>query len=510
MKILSIKSISAALFTSALLFTGCTDLTDGFSTDPVNITDPSVITTDKFLSGVETSLIGVYEADMNRLTGMWTGHFSGEDRQYIGLSQYGVSGRDFNAEWGGVYSLVLQNVNIVKRRCKVEKNTLMLGIAQTIQAMALGLAADLWGDVPSTEANQYPTIASPKFDDQLAVYARVQQLLDSAIANLALEVPDKLVTFTGDADFYFGGDPVKWTETANTLKARYFLHTRDYASAVTFAQAGISTGDNNMMAPHGTSYLQNFNLYYSFTNYDRPGYMAANGVAAPLMDPFNPDSRNNAKTNEATRFNYLYLNNYDGTYDLNYLFSVDYETPEDYDGFFGAATSFPLVTFEENQLILAESYIKQNDADNALTALNDLRAYLNSGDGFSPGYLVNPTAMVEDEDDLANTHMDPGFYLPYDLTDFDAGGIENADNIDRDKALLREILEERYVSLTGQLETFNDIRRTNNFLGIPVKSGSPNIPSRLLYPQSELNANTNVPKTGVGLFEPTKVNSTPY
>jgi len=265
MKRISIKSISAAVVSSALLFTGCTELTDGFSTDPVNITDPSVITTDKFFSGVETSLIGIYEADMNRLTGMWTGHFSGEDRQYINLSQYGVSGRDFNQEWGGIYSSVLQNVNIVKGRCHIEKNTLMLGMAQTMEAMALGLAADLWGDVPSSEANQYPAIASPKYDPQASVYARVHQLLDSAIDNLALDVPAKLETFTGKADFFLGGDAAKWTEVSHTVKARYYLHTRDYAGAQAEALNGISVPENNMKAPHGSSYLQDFNLYYSFT-----------------------------------------------------------------------------------------------------------------------------------------------------------------------------------------------------------------------------------------------------
>jgi len=238
--------------------------------------------------------------------------------------------------------------------------------------------------------------------------------------------------------------------------------------------------------------------------------MGANGVAAPLMDPFNPDSRNNAKTDESSRFNYFFLNNYDGTYNINSVWSVDYETPEGWDGLFGAVTSFPLVTFEENALILAEAHIKQGNATDAIDALNTLRAYLDSGAGFPEGYNDNPTLLVEDEDDLANTHRDPGFFLPYVLTDFDAGEIENMDNIDPNEAILREILEERYITLTGQLETFNDVRRTNNFLGIPVKSGSPAFPSRLLYPQSELNANPNVPTTGVGLFEPTKVNSTPY
>jgi len=249
MKIISIKSISAALM-SALLISGCTDLTDNFSTDPVNITDPSVISTDKFLTGVQVSVIGVFEADMNRLTGMWTGHFSGEDRQYIGLGNYGVSGRDFSTEWGGIYSNVLQNVNIIKSRSKTEKNPYVLGMAQTMQAMSLGIAADLWGDVPFTEANQYPVIVSPKYDDQMAVYTRVQVLLDSAIGNFALPPGGKKFNL-GDADIFFQGNVAKWTAAANTLKARYYLHTRDYASAQEYAEKGILDASGNLLAPHG-------------------------------------------------------------------------------------------------------------------------------------------------------------------------------------------------------------------------------------------------------------------
>jgi len=380
----------------------------------------------------------------------------------------------------------------------------MLAIAQTTEAMAAGLAADLWGDVPFTEMSQYPTITTPKYDDQASVYANVQILLDSAIKNFEKDVPAKLGKDAAGADFFFGGDPAMWTAVCHTLRARFYLHTKDYTNALDQAQQGIASADGNMMAPHGTSYLQNFNLFYSFTNYDRPGYMAGNGHAAALMDPANPGSRNNGKTNENSRFNYFYLPNGDGTYDVNYLYDVEYETPPEYNGFFAATTSFPMVTWQENTLIRAEVLAKQGEFTNSLAALNELRAYLDSGAGWPAGYNDNPSAMVADDPTA------PGFFDEYLAGDFAAGGIENADSIDPNDALLREVLEERYVTLYGQLEGFNDIRRTNNFLDIPVKSGNSTIPLRLLYPQSELNTNPNVPTSGVGLFEATAANATPY
>lgn len=483
------------MISSALLFTACNDLTDGFSTDPVNITDESQITTDKFLSGVEVSLIGIYEGDINRLTGMWTGHFSGEDRQYIGMGNYAVTGRESNTEWAGVYSSVLKNVQIIKSRSRKEGNTGMLAIAQTVEAMTIGLAADLWGDVPYSEALQYPKIAEPKFDPQLEVYGKVQVLLDSAIENFALPYSNALRTRTAAADIFFAGNETRWIATANTLKARYYLHTRDYANAELYAESGIASVADNMMAEHGTSYLQNFNLFYSFLAYDRAGYMAGNGFAARLLDPASENSRNNAKTTEDARFNYFYIDFGDGTYDVNFANADDevYYLDSDYDGYFTMYASFPMVTFEENALTLAEARMKQDDFAGALAALNSHRQYLNQGTFWNVGY---------NEFDFN--------YADYEEGDFEPNGIENQDGVTKEEALLREILEERYVTLVGQLEAFNDVRRTDNYLGIPVKPGSPSIPQRLIYAQAESNANKNVPTTGVGLFEKTPVNKTPY
>jgi hypothetical protein len=495
MKLLSIKS--AMLMASAMMLaSGCNDLTEGFSTDPVNITDPTVISSNSFLTGAQVGLIGAYEGDINRLVGMWSGYFSGEDRQYIGLGNYAVSGRDFNNEWAAIYASVLKNTQIVKSRAHIEKNFRALGIAQVMEAMSYGLAADLWGDVPFSDAVQYPAVTEPKFDNQSSVYNAVQVLLDSAIMNLAADVPS---AYQSSPDVFFGGDDVAWTKVANTLKARYYLHVRDYTNAAVYSDAslGIDDASGNMMAPHGPVYLQSFNLFYSFTTYDRPGYMGANSYAPRLLDPAEANSRNNARTNEEARLNYYYypgggLNFASIAYEPNVLADFDWGSGEGYDGFFGGTTSFPLVTFEENTLIRAEALAKTGDFTGALDALNELRAYYDAGGYWSEGY----------EADFESQ------YDPYVAIDFAPGGVDNADAVAPIDALTREILEERYITLLGQLEGYNDIRRTNNLLGIPIKVGSPTLPQRLLYPQSEINTNPNVPTAG--LFDATPANNTPY
>jgi hypothetical protein len=52
----------------------------------------------------------------------------------------------------------------------------------------------------------------------------------------------------------------------------------------------------------------------------------------------------------------------------------------------------------------------------------------------------------------------------------------------------------------GHIEGFNDVRRTGNALGIAPNIGS-SLPQRMLYPQSEINSNTNVPNPRPTTFD---------
>jgi len=496
--------VGAMAVAMAMLTNNCTNLTNGLSTDPVNITDPSVIASSKYLSGIEVSLIGVFEAEQARGTGMWAGYFNGADRQYTGLGNYVTSGQDYDNIWNTIYANILEDCKLIKHNANPAKNFVTVGITQVIEAMVVGLAADCWGDVPFTQAAQFPVIATPAFDKQAAVYASAQALLDSAITNLGL-------SGNGTGDFLLNGGKAAWIAVAHTVKARLYLHTRDYANAIAQASSpsAIKSAAGNLMALHGGAYLQTFNLYYSFLSYDRSGYMAADSYAPTLLDVTSPNSRNNAKTDETARLNYIYwpgggLNFHPGTvaYEPNVIcddFTEPQQSwPSTSDGFFAATASFPLVTYQENLLILAEAYMKQATPDptNALAALNTLRTYYNNGaphvnPDYATGYTYN--------------------YTPYVYADFGTGGIDNNGTDTQDQALLREILEERYITLLGQIEGWNDMRRTGNFLKIPLAAGKADFPRRLLYSQGEVTTNSkNVPSSGVGLYDPVASFSTAY
>lgn len=485
-------SIYASFLGLILMAGSCKKVTENLNTNP---NDPTTVPYALQLNGAEVAGILIYEGNLARVGGVFDGTFTGVDRQYVALQNYNSTATDYNDTWDNLYSLVIAQYQIVDAQAAAVNDKATIGISQILLAQAFGLAADVWGDVPFSQVGNPALYPKPAFDKQADVYTGVLKLLDSAIANLNSGVGNG----PGAKEFYFQGDAPSWIAIANTLKARYYLHIKDYADAITAAQSGISSAAGNMMDPHSSDYTVDFNIYYAFLTYDRPGYMNSQGAyAASLLNPGSSNYRGNAKTNETARYNYLWQTGLNtGGLDPNVLCDFDWGNPTNQNGFFGGTTSFPLVTYSENQLILAEAYLKQASPDmvSALAALNTHRDYMNAGGYINTGYIPQGA-----------------LYADYALTDFAPGGIDNpaSSGLTQQQALLKEILTEKYVTLVGQIEQFNDVRRTHNYIGVPPNTGT-QMPQRFLYAQDEINTNPNTPVQGVSsLFTPTTINATPY
>jgi starch-binding outer membrane protein, SusD/RagB family len=481
-KILSISTVSLLLLASS-----CKKVVEDVNISPNR---PADAPSNLVLNGAQVSSIVLYEGDWARLSGMWTQSFTGVDRQYTTLNNYVTTAGDYDNTWSTAYRGIIAPANIIIAKEAATNNKILIGIAQVMKAQAFGTLTALYGDIPFTEADNPIQFPTPKFDKQSAVYAGLQTLLDGAIANLTSGVG----VSPAAKDIFYGGSASKWAKAAHSLKARYYLQVKNYPAAATEAALGISDAANNMLAPHGSAYGTDFNLYYSFYVYDRDSYMTADDAIAPrLLDATAAEYRGNAKTDEEARLNYLYVPGgvqYASVYDCNIQCAFDdWVGSEDDNGFFGGNTSFPLITYEETQLILAEATMRNGNFTDALDALNDYRAYLNGGGYFGPGYVA-------------------GYAHQYDAyvdADFEAGGMESH-GLSKNDALLAEIIEERYVTLIGQLEQFNDVRRTKNAIGLTPVTGSA-LPQRFFYPQSEISTNTNTPaQTAADLFKPTEVN----
>ena len=150
------------------------------------------------------------------------------------------------------------------------------------------------------------------------------------------------------------------------------------------------------------------------------------------------------------------------------------------------------ISYQENLLTWAESSLRAN-ANNfnvSLGKLNEHRANLRNGVYFS---------------------SNSGVYDNYVEADFLANGLENVDgSLSKEDALLREIIEERYVSFFADILSFNDLRRMKKDpsaiqVAVPYNTGTKH-PERFLYPFSEENTNgTNVPDIE-NIFVKTEVN----
>ena len=406
---------------------------------------------------------------------MFSGQLVGYTSLYSNIYGYSLSTVESNDEWRGCYTGVLTNVRHIRN---ATDDKLLVGMSKVVEAHAVGTLAILMGDVPYSEVGG--EIEDPKFDSQKDVLAAMTSLLDDAISDLgsASSTPESY-------DIYYGGDKDKWLAAAYTLKARYALIQKDYSSALTAANMGISSsaGDMNFI-PRGDAAVSegDKNLFNAILAGSRAGDLGNRDsyLLALLNDTLTTTYRGNLKTDETARHNYYKIDETSG------------------DGNLGVIERFepmPMVTYFENQLIKAEAAARTSFAD-GLGHLNDYRAWLASGGRLNDTF--NDSASI--------------LYEAYDAADFADGGMENLDGVADVDALLREIIEERYVSGFGTYMPFNDHRRlrgegkTNLIVPFPLNTtaASEHV-ERIPYAQDELASNSTIDEDP-GLYAETEVN----
>ncbi len=488
MKTYMIKKSAIALIV-VTVFASCTDLfnKEDIKNNP-NSPIQSQIGIDQLTTGALVGLSVLYEDTDNRIASMWAGHLAGTSRQHLTFQQYLVSSGSFG--WFNYYNTGINFRYVQAAAATVSKA--QLGLGQAGEAFLFAKMAGLYGDIPYSEALDVAAHPTPKYDGQAALYASLIALLDQAYANLKAGGG-----ITGD--FLYGGDANKWAAAAKTMQARLYLHLKNYPAAATAAGLGISSAAGDMLVPHGSAQQVDLNLNYDFFVNSRPGDTAFD----PSLGSFLPEfmstdlttgtgtlgvAKRNAKTDETNIYNAFFgfeaVQEGDGTVDPNVNTGV-----------FQANSFGPMITYYENQLILAEALQRQNAGavdGGALAALNSVRAGLATGTIFGAKYTLGTS-----------------LYTPYVAIDFGAAGIANPAtgpnaNMTPQVAMLREIASEKYIVLLMQFESFAEVRRLASLtpsikLGVPINFGTV-YPQRFIYPQNEINTNPNTPSPAPDQF----------
>lgn len=422
----------------SVLIAGCNNWLD----DPKTEHDPNTAsnaTPAQLFTAMQANINIVMAGPNVRLVEMWAQRMAGTDRQLQSYGNYqGLSASNYDADWTAIYDAGgLVDVLKVEAFARTANDRTYLGIARVFEAMLMGTAADMWGDVPYSGVIAGDPI--PALDPQATVYAHVQAVLDTAISDLAAaQGPGP-----GVLDLSYGGDAALWTAAAHSLKARYYLHTAKnnaaaYASVASEAALGITDPANDLLM-YSSPKAGEENMWFQFYR-ERAGYMSAGKFFVDMMK-----ARSDPRVSE-------YFapagNGQIGGADPNA--ALDQTTQSWLSAARGAAGFHqPIITADETSLLVAEGLARGGSSGPAVTALNAERARHSLG---AVGALTGNT-------------------------------------------LLMAILDEKYVATFQTYEGYADYRRTcyPNLTPAPgaTQTGG-NIPARVYYASVEETANPNV------------------
>ena len=259
--------VAAVSLSLALAAAGCGNFLTGdkLTNDPNN---PSQATAQQLFLGVQANMFSSQENSVAMTVCMWMQQCMGVGGRFVAnYAHYTVNEFSWDGNWFQVYTggglVDLRKIENIERAAG---DSTYLGIAKIWEAFDMGVAADLWGDVPYSQAvGSNPT---PGLDTQASVYAAVQTLLSDAIAELT---NGSGIGPLGN-DLVYGGDRAKWIAAAHTLKARFLLHTIEanpgtkntiYGNAITEANAGIASPAGDLLAFHSTATPER-NIWYQF------------------------------------------------------------------------------------------------------------------------------------------------------------------------------------------------------------------------------------------------------
>ncbi len=452
-----------------------------------NPNQPSITTPDLALSAAEVNVAAIVQTGYPEY-GVWSGYWttSGNYVPNQSINEYQFTTGTFTGVWDALY-LNLSNLNTLQNlAAQNPASANYQAIAMILKAYDFEQIVDNFNDAPYSQAFN-PKILTPVYDKGQAIYEDLGKQLDAAIALINKNTGLGPTT----SDIVFKGNMTSWKKFANTLKLRLAIHVSTKTPTDPLVTDLASTA--------GEGYLDGTTQATA-----NPGYTGSNsGAGISQENPFYGTYGLDVTGNPTFPNNYYRANTYAVTFFKN---NNDPRAARYYAATTGAG--FPPI--------------------NGNTFGDILHNLQNPGtSGVGPGLLVSPTQsaiLLSGAESLflqaeallkgmnitgaATTPATPQLAYEAAITaSFVSLGLTSAqattyytqpiNNVGYVASTTPEtaILTQKWASLLGlfNLEAYNEYRRT----GIPALPSSVDpaaisstLPTRILYPTSELSTNS--------------------
>lgn len=344
-------------------------------------------TTLQQLIAVQANMFTRMEGQMARSAGMYTQQIIGSNNQQLTWgTQYGASESDIPAHMSAFYTGGgLVGMRNIQAGAVESGDKFIEGIAKVWEGYAFATATSVWGDLPYSEALN-PAILTPKLDRQEDIYKAAQTRLDEGIAALQAastagncDPADLIYCATAGTK---ASQVSRWIAAAYTLKARFNLHLVErngnaaYTLALAAAEKGIAEvpttaafaqhgqGPGDFRSWHGSTVDQDGNIWAEFL-LQRQDLVAGNAMVQILKSRNDP--RLSAYFNANAGGDFIGMNQNAVVVGTGAASVINTAVRR--------VLTFrqPLVTWAENQLILAEAKFKLTGAAAALPHVNAVR-----------------------------------------------------------------------------------------------------------------------------------------
>lgn len=300
--------------------TSCED--DFFADDNSDPNKPFDVPIAAALPAIQLTIIDSKGGLYSTFSNMFIQQVEGVERQWESFNKYDIQPVRTNAPWRQMYEKVFVELRTVSQKASDDGLNHYLGVAKTLEAYALMMTTDVFGNMPYTEAGLGDENSFPAYDDQISVlYPAIRTLLTDALA-LFNSAPGSIAP--GADDVLYGGDIDAWKLAAHAILARHYLHLGDNANALAEAKLAFTSRADNM----GFNYpgAGNDGGWYGFNDV-RQGDIEFHPTMRAIMTDLNDTDR---------------LAVLDQPFDADHPYLV-------------AAIREELITFREMQFIIAET-----------------------------------------------------------------------------------------------------------------------------------------------------------